>query len=227
MRLLADVAADHDTSVAQVLTAVRVVAMRAGVQDLAAWAAREAGGYAQDDELPAHRIWNLSVVATLQNGVGRIQPNVHVGTVALPEQHRRSATTYRCRDAVGDLEVLLAEKKGVGVGEPMGVEHPDLAQLVNAGSLVNKGWTCTHADAQFAPIHLMNVVTKARQTALTLCLECESNGIELHWLGNEGDETEEYRRFLQTLRDENTREGIRSVWSVIRAALFAAAGAVM
>ena len=225
MRLLTDVAADHDTSVAQVLTAVRVVGMRAGVQDLAAWAAKEAGGYAQDDELPAHRIWNLSVVATLHNLAVGVMPNVHVGTLALPEQHRQSATTYRCRDAVGDLEVLLADKSGMG--EPMGVEHPELAQLVNAGPLVSEGWACTRADAQFSPIHLMNVITQARQTALTLCLECESNGIELHWLGNEADETEEYRRFLQTLRDENTREGIRAVWSVIRAALFAAAGAMM
>ena len=109
----------------------------------------------------------------------------------------------------------------------MGVEHPDLAYLVNVGPLLGEGWTCTHATGQFSPMHLMNVITKARQTALTLCLECESAGIELRWLGNEADETGDYREWLRTLRDENTREGIRAVWAGVRAALFAVAVAAM
>ena len=65
LKSLTDVVADHNTPVSQILTAVRVVAARAGVPDLADWASREAGGYANDDELPAHRTWRLTVTASL------------------------------------------------------------------------------------------------------------------------------------------------------------------
>ena len=71
----------------------------------------------------------------------------------------------------------------------------------------------------------MGIVTKARQTALTLCLECESKGIELRWLGNEADDKGDYGDWLRILRTENTKEGIKAVWTVIRTALFAAGGA--
>ena len=69
----------------------------------------------------------------------------------------------------------------------------------------------------------MNVITQARQTALTLCFECEGKGIELRWLGNEADEAGSYRKWLDTLRDENTKEGIKAAWAGLRAVLFAAA----
>ena len=69
----------------------------------------------------------------------------------------------------------------------------------------------------------MEVVTTARQTALTLCLECEGKDIELRWLGNEADDAGGYRKWLETLRDENTKEGIRAVWAGLRAVLFTAA----
>ena len=219
MKSLTDVVADHNTPVSQILTAVRVVAARAGVPDLADWASREAGGYANDDELPAHRTWRLTVTASLLNPYRGILSNVDIGTVAFPEQFRE-ATIYRCLDGVGDLETLL---RGIGPEPtPLSAEYPDLASLVNSSRMTNEAWKCVKATALFSPVHLMNIVTKARQTALTLCLECESKGIELRWLGNEDDESGSYRQWLRTLRDENAKEAIRTVWTGLRKALFAA-----
>lgn len=223
MKLLTDVVADHDTSVTQILTAVRVIATRAGVPELAEWAGKEAGGYAQDDVLPPHRIWNLTIVADLHNQFQGHLRNVHVGAIALPEPQQQQATTYHCRDGVGELDALLL--RGKGKRQPLGVEHPNLAAMVNRGPALGEGWICTHASAQFSPVHLMGIVTKARQTALTLCLECESKGIELRWLGNEADDKGDYGDWLRILRTENTKEGIKAVWTVIRTALFAAGGA--
>ena len=158
-------------------------------------------------------------LAGLLNPYRGILSNVDIGTVAFPEQFRE-ATIYRCLDGVGDLETLL---RGIGPEPtPLSAEYPDLASLVNSSRMTNEAWKCVKATALFSPVHLMNVVTKARQTALTLCLECESKGIELRWLGNEDDESGSYRQWLRTLRDENAKEAIRTVWTGLRKALFAA-----
>ena len=195
-----------------------MIAARSGISDLAGWATKEAGGYALDDELPAHRIWDLTVTGNLHNPYQGFFPNVDLGPAAIPEQFRQQATSYRCRDGVGDLETMLSVAKRQS--QTFAVEHPQLAHMINAGGLVAEGWTCTQASAQFSPVHLMNIVTKARQTALTLCLECESAGVELHWLGGESDPTEQHSAWLRTLRDENTKEAIKAVWFAIRKALF-------
>ena len=67
MRSLADMAADLGVSTEQVLTTLRVVASRAGIDELAAWAAKELEGYGEKDELPTHRRWQLTIVADLYN----------------------------------------------------------------------------------------------------------------------------------------------------------------
>ena len=55
MRSLTDMAADLAVSTEQVLTTLRVVASRAGLEELAEWAAKELEGYGEKDELPTHR----------------------------------------------------------------------------------------------------------------------------------------------------------------------------
>ena len=50
MRSLTDMAADLDVSTEQVLTTLRVVASRAGLEELAEWSAKELEGYGEKDE---------------------------------------------------------------------------------------------------------------------------------------------------------------------------------
>ena len=69
MKSLTDLVGNLDISTEQVLTALRIVATRAGIHELAEWAARELEGYGAEDELPAHRSWRLSIVASLHNPV--------------------------------------------------------------------------------------------------------------------------------------------------------------
>ena len=83
MKSLTDLAENLDISTAQVLTALRIVATRADVEDLAEWAAKELEGYEPEDELPPHRIWQLSVVATLHNPLGGIVQNAQIGDLAI------------------------------------------------------------------------------------------------------------------------------------------------
>ena len=180
MKSLTDMAGNLDVSTEQVLTALRIVSNRAGVENLTDWATKELEGYEAEDELPTHRSWPLTIVASLHNPYQGFMPNVHVGALAIPEEYRKDATFYHCRDSIGRVESMLSKKEGGDEGG-FGVEHPNLAQYINIGPMVDGVWTCTHAHANFSPGHLRAIVTKARQSALSLCLECEKNGIDLQW----------------------------------------------
>ena len=215
MKSLTDMAGDLDTSTAQVLTAIRIVATRASVPALAQWAAKEMEGYDNDDELPAHRIWNLTIVGNLHNPMQGFLQNVHLGDYAIAEEIRQRATTFRCQESVGDIETMLNNSNNGTFGS----ENPNLVHLINTGPMGNDGWTCTHAFSQFSRARLQSVVTKARQTALKLCLECEENGIELQWGGAEDATPEDRARWLDSLRDEGTRVVLRATWESIRAVL--------
>ena len=215
MKSLTDMAGDLNTSTAQILTALRIVATRAGVRELAGWAAKEMDGYQDNDELPAHRIWNLTIIGNLHNPMQGFIQNVHLGDYVIAEKVRERATTFRCQDSVGDIERMLTNSTTGSFSS----EFPNLVHLVNSGPMASDGWTCTHAFAQFSSAHLQEVVTKARQTALRLCLECEENGIELRWTGAEGTSEAERARWLDALKDEGTRVILRAAWDSIRVAV--------
>lgn len=95
MRSLTDLAADLDVSTEQVLIALQVVATRAGVDDLADWAAKELEGYAEEDELPTHRRWELTIFANLYNPYQAFVSRAHV---PIAREYREKATIYHCRD---------------------------------------------------------------------------------------------------------------------------------
>ena len=174
MKSLTDMAGNFDTSVAQVLTALRIVATRAGIDEIGEWAAKELEGYQEGDELPDHRTWRLSIKAHLVSPVGDIMRDVTLSDFAIEKKHRMNATTFHCRDGIWQIEQMLTGE----VTESFGAEIPNLVLLINKGGSL-KGWTCTHATAEFSPVYLTTIVNKARQTALGLCLECEKQGIEL------------------------------------------------
>ena len=211
MKSLTDMAGDLDISTAQVLTAIRIVATRAGVTEVAAWATSEMEGYGLEDKLPAHRIWNLSIVGNMYNPVRGVVSGVHIGDLSVANQHRDKATTYYCRDGVGEIERMLQSQDD----RQFVVENGNLAMLINTGPAIKKGWTCTHAWAQFSDIHLETIVGKARQTALRLCLECEAQGIELQWAPDDANE-EERNKWSIVLREEGTKVAIRAAWEAIK-----------
>ena len=169
MKSLTDLAGNLDASAAQVLTALRIVATRADVEEIVEWVERELEGYEIDDELPAYRTWKLTIKANLHNPFQGFMRDVSVGDYAISEQYREKATTYSCRDGVWQIENMLARHDG----QALGAEHPNLASFINSGPMLSEGWTCTHATAEFSPAHMESIVNYARQTALGFCLECE------------------------------------------------------
>ena len=88
MKSLTDLAGNLDASTAQVVTALRIVATGADVEEIAEWAAKELGGYREEEELPAHRTWKLTIKASLHNPVQGFLSDVHVGDFAIDEQRR-------------------------------------------------------------------------------------------------------------------------------------------
>ena len=209
MRSLTDMAADLGVSTEQVLTTLRVVASRAGIDELAAWAAKELEGYGEKDELPTHRRWQLTIVADLYNPYQAFVPQAHV---PIAEKYRRTATTYCCREGVGQLEDGLGDKLGNSV---TGVEHPNLAEIV--GASLQPGWTCVRAHAEFSSMHLREIVNRSRQTALTFCLECEKKGITLQYYGADDDSrtaSEERKTWSDLLRQESTKLALKDIWVI-------------
>lgn len=211
MKSMTDMAGDLDTSTAQVLTAIRIVATRAGVTEVAAWATKEMEGYELEEELPAHRIWKLSIVGNMYNPVQGVIPGFHLGDLSIAKQHRDKATTYYCRDGVGEIERMIQSDDD----QECAVESGNLATLINMGPTIKKGWICTQAWAQFSVFHLETVVSKARQTALKLCLECEVRGIELQCMPNDADEVER-KKWRTVLREEGTKVAMRAAWETIK-----------
>ena len=215
MRSLTDMAADLGVSTEQVLTTLRVVASRAGIDELAAWATKELEGYGEKDELPTHRRWQLTIVADLYNPYQAFVPQAHV---PIAEKYRRTAATYCCREGVGQLEDGLGDKLGNSV---TGVEHPNLAEIV--GASLQPGWTCVRAHAEFSSMHLREIVNRSRQTALTFCLKCEKKGITLQYYGADDDSrtaSEERKMWSDLLRQESTKLALKDIWVVLRDNLF-------
>ena len=216
MKSLTDLAGNLDVSTAQVLTALRIVASRAGVDEIVEWTEKELEGYQMEDDLPEHRIWKLSIKASLHNPLqGSIQ-DVHLGDLAVEEEFRRQATTNYCRDGIWQLESMLSDQGN----QRFGVEHPNLAQLINDGKLVGEGWICTHANAEFSSIRLKTVINKARQTALKFCLECEKKGIDLRWGDDENTTPEERDKWLKMITEESTKNVLRTAWDTVLKSIF-------
>ena len=208
MKSLTDLAGNLDASTAQVLTALRIVATRADIEEIVEWSTRELEGYREDDELPAYRTWSLTIKASLHNPHQAFMPQVNIPELAIEEQHRKNVTTYSCRDGIWQIENML-----VGLDDKeMGVEHPNLAYLINRGPMIGEGWTCTHAYAIFSPIHLAEIVNKARQTALGFCLECEKEGVDLRWGDDDQTTPEERSKWLELIKQEGTKLILRGAW---------------
>ena len=92
MKSLTDLAGNLDASAAQVLTALRIVAARADVEEIVEWAAKELEGYQEEDELPAHRIWHLSITASLHNPHQGLMNETHLGDFAIDAENREKVT---------------------------------------------------------------------------------------------------------------------------------------
>lgn len=212
MKPLTDLAGNLDASTAQVLTALRIVATRADVGKLIEWTEKELEGYQMEDELPSHRIWKLTIKANLHNPLQGYMTDVHVGDFAIDKELRKKVTTYYCRDGIWQLEEMLSN----GEGDIFGAEHPNLAQIINKSrNIISEGWTCTHATAEFSPMHLKNVVNHARQTALKFCLACEKEGIDLRWGEDDNVTSEDRTKWFEMIKKEGTRTILKSVWETI------------
>ena len=215
MKSLTDLAGNLDASTAQVLTALRIVATRADIEEIVEWATKELEGYDPDDELPAYRAWNLTIKANLHNPFQAFMTGVHVGDYAIEEQYRKEATTYSCRDGIWQIETMLTDRGN----SALGVEQPNLALLINRGPMLTDGWTCTHATAEFSPVHLTKIVNRARQTALGFCLECEKKGVDLRWGDDDQTTPEERSKWLDTIKQEGTKLILRAAWETVMKSL--------
>ena len=212
MKSLTDLAGNLDASTAQVLMALRIVATRADVEKLVEWTEKELEGYQEEDELPSHRIWKLSIKANLHNPSQGYIKNVHVGDFAIDKEFREKATSFYCIDGIWQIEEMLSSRED----QIFGAEQPNLARIINTSkSYISSGWICTHATAEFSPTHLKNVVNHARQTALKFCLECEKEGIDLRWGEDDKTASDERAKWIELIKEEGTKTILKSIWDIV------------
>ena len=204
---MSDVLADTKVSMVDILLNLQVSAARAGNHEMAAWAAKEGTGYAEDDELPGHRIWPLSIEATLDSGVRITQ--IQVPHIWLPEEQREAVTTFRCRTGMGDIERTLKGADGhTGMLE---VPHPNLQALIQDKLPLTEGTICIGTAAKFPSGHLADVATRTRQAALTWCLRCEEEGEGMVWPEDQREEAEQRKRWRERLKEEGATDAIRGI----------------
>ena len=212
MKFLTELAGDLDVSTAQVITALRIAATRADVGKLIEWTEKELEGYQRDDELPSHRIWKLSIKATLHNSSQGYIQNVHVGDLSIDEELREKVTTFYCLEGIWQIEDMLYNSEG----QIFGAEHPNLAQIINLSqNNIADGWICTHATAEYTPMRLHQVVNYARQTALKFCLECEKKGIELRWENDDDIASEDRTEWIEMIKEEGTKTILKSICDTV------------
>ena len=208
MRELSDVLAGQDISLARILLTIQVAAARAGNGELATWAAREASGYGDRDELPAYRIWDLEIEATLQLGLRA--ERVQVPHIWFPEGKREAITTYPCR--IGMEGIHRALNASEGANDSLTVPHPNLVVAIQQYAPLHEGVLCTAAAAKFPIGHLADVATRVRQAALTWSLKCEENGEGMKWPEDRQEEQAERTRWKERVKEQATLEAVRGVF---------------
>ena len=222
MKSLTDLAGDLDVSTTQVLTALRIAGTRIGIDEIDEWCRKELEGYGEEDELPAHRIWRLTIKGSLHNPMQGFMQNLLFGDVAIAEEHREKATTFHHREGIWSIEKAQAEKGFQGI---LAAEHPNLAHLINTGPMRSEAWTCVHATAEFSETHVLQVVNKARQTALSFCLSCEKEGLDLYWGDNAAESPGgERSAWLSKFQDEAAVQAVRTLFDVAKQAFDAVGG---
>ena len=207
MREMSDVLADTKVGMVDILLNLQVSATRAGNHEMAAWAAKEGTGYAENDELPTHRIWPLSIEATLHSGLQ--VTTVQVPHIWLPEEQREAVTTFKCRTGMGGIERML--RGGEGHTGMLEVPHPNLPAVIQEKLPLTEGTVCIGTAAKFPIGHLADVATMARQTALTWCLKCEEEGEGIVWPEDQKEEAEQRRQWRERMKEEGAIEVIRGV----------------
>ena len=213
MKSLTDLAGDLDISTTQVLTALRIAGTRIGIDEIADWSRKELEGYQEEDNLPPHRIWRLTIKGDVHNPIQGTMKNLLFGDISIAEEHRDKVTTFHCQEGIWSLEKSQAE---LGFQARVFVEHPNLAHLINSGPMRNTAWPCVHACAEFSGMHLLGVVNKARQAALGFCLSCEQKGLGLYW----GDQPGEHGTWLSKFRDEAAVQAVRTLFDMAKHAFF-------
>ena len=216
MRELSDVLADHSISMANILLNIQVAAARARNEEMASWAAREASGYGENDELPIYRVWSMTIEATLHAGL--YVSTVQVPHAWLPEEQREAVTTFKCRTGMEGIERMLNEAEGND--GMLSVPHPNLPLLVQQHAPLQDEVVCIAAKSRFPVGHFADVATRTRQVALTWSLKCEEKGEGMSWPEDRQEEEEERRRWRERVREAGTLEVIRRVsqaaWEVAK-----------
>ncbi|PII13235.1 hypothetical protein CR918_16600 [Stenotrophomonas indicatrix] len=95
----------------------RILASRLGNKQLADWCRFELSGYPKDVEVPGYRTIDLTLVATLSNGLYR-QPNRPLPLVHLTPEQRQHFTKSSVRQGVSAIQSWI----GKDVGEHFPVE---------------------------------------------------------------------------------------------------------
>ena len=208
MKTLVELFTDESTSTALILTEVRIAATRANLDEVETWAQKESEGYTEKDEVPDRRKIRVQIMCDVQAGFN-FQMGVDLSTY-VPSQFKE-VLTHECRTGIKTIEEMVGKKKTAGM---IAVMRPGLAAMVNTKYKTAER-ECQRATAMFPDTALREIVEKARQRALTFCLDCEKEGLTFLATSGEGEQPEKRDQYLKTLAAEALRTGAKEIWKRI------------
>lgn len=168
------------TPVASLLRSVRVLAVRTGARDLAAWVLKERDGYSDDDALPDYRgPFPVHVLAQLSGPLNSMVTDLPIPRAKFPESFH-GLFEGKIIQSVASIEDYMALLEGDGVFPwPTDV-------VMHANTLIRDG------ELELIPRHglikvsqvvprgkMVNVVESVRNRVLDLALELEQVAPEL------------------------------------------------
>lgn len=179
MRNLTREAIDLSNSTEQVLTYLRVTAVRAKLDDMGKWLEQETTGYRDEEPVPEYRRWHGRVIGSIQAG-GMYIASLQDLTELLPEELMERATLHECRMGIGAIEKALREHEHGGMMKAQ--IQGEIVAALNAGQGrmgLSPGHVCISAEQRFGANHVEEIPKRVRQKAIHFCLECEKAGIIL------------------------------------------------
>lgn len=218
MRPLIEDVSDFKQNADQVLTDLRITVSRAGLKEMAEWLRHEVSGYGPDTAVPEYRTWEAKVKGSIQAGALYMANDVDL-TELLPPELAARATKYECREGIGAIEASLNVEGGTG--EVRAALHGPILEAVNRGGngvQLTPGHVCVEAHLSFSREHLRAIVTKVRQKAIDVCLECEDKGLSLPSPRGQTEETKREGPFWNAER----RGVLAAIWKVLKEGIWVA-----
>lgn len=170
MGLLDDIqqeAVDSKSDLGTLLRKCKVLASRLGSKPLEDWLLWELNGYPEDADVPAYRVWSLTVKGNFAGGLGATLSGVLVPTPLLPERVRDEYVHFKYRGSIASAQAAIQ----MNTSGLIAIDTGDLPMVL--GTKVYQGFNCLQSWAELPVGALIELTNTVRNRVLDFALAIE------------------------------------------------------